>query len=180
MGKIKKHLAVKLFSGFIFKEENTLAKAESFLEKKFGRIDFESPLLPFTHTHYYEEEFGKGLKRKFVSFKKLIPPEGLPKIKIATNRIEQKLSRAGLRLINIDPGYLDMAKLVLATTKDYKHRIYLDKGIYAEITLFYEHKDFKAWEWTYPDYKTADYIAVFNRIREIYAAQIKNKCIPSI
>ncbi len=175
MGKIKKHLAVKLFSGFIFKEKSILPRTVSFLEKKFGRIDFESPILPFTHTDYYEKEFGKGLKKKFISFKKLIHPEYLPEIKIATNKIEQKLSRAGLRLINIDPGYLDTAKVILATTKDYRHRIYFNKGIYAEVTLFYENKDFKAWEWTYPDYKTADYTAVFNRIREIYVAQIKNK-----
>jgi len=180
VGKLKKNLPVKLFSGFIFKEEDILRRAESLLERKFGRIDFKSPVFPFSHTHYYEKEFGKGLKRKFISFKKLIRPEGLPKIKVATNKVEQKLSRAGLRLINIDPGYLDTAKVVLATTKDYRHRIYLNKGIYAEIALFYENKDFKTWEWTYLDYKTADYIAVFSRIREIYVAQIKNKCTPPI
>jgi len=97
------------------------------------------------------------------------------KIKINTNIIEEKLSKHGLRIINIDPGYLDMAKLILASTKDYKHRIYLDKGIYAEITLFYQNKNFTPWEWTYPDYKSSDYIAIFNHIRALYAEQIKNK-----
>lgn len=166
---------VKLISGFIFQKEIVFDKARGILEKKFGKIDFESQILQFTHTNYYEPEFGNNLKRKFISFKKLIHPQSLPRIKITANAIENKLSRNGLRLVNIDPGYLDMAKLVLASTKDFKHRIYLDKGIYAEATLFYRNRSFTCWEWTYPDYKSDDYIEIFNRIREIYARQIKNK-----
>lgn len=174
MGKIKAQQPVKLISGFIFQKETVVDKARGILEKKFGKIDLESPILQFTHTNYYEPEFGNDLKRKFISFKKLIHPQSLPRIKIITNAIENKLSKAGLRLINIDPGYLDMAKLILASTKDYKHRIYLDKGIYAEVTLFYQDKSFTPCEWTYPDYKCSDYIAIFNQIRQIYANQIKN------
>ncbi len=166
---------VKLVIGFIFREEGMLDKANNILRKEFGEIDYESPTLAFIHTDYYETELGKNLKRKFISFEKLIRPQNLPKIKITTNAIEKKLSRNKMRPINIDPGYLDLAKLILASTKDYKHRIYLDKSIYAEITLFYQNKSFAPWEWTYPDYKTADYIRIFNRIREIYVEQIKNK-----
>lgn len=175
MGKIKKHQPVKLIIGFIFKEEGIRCKAQGLLEKKFGKIDYVSQGLSFTHTDYYAKEFGCGLKRQFISFKKLILPQGLPGIKIFTNKIEQNLSRGGLRLINIDPGYLDMSKLILASTKDYRHRIYLNRGIYAEVTLYYRKQGFNAWEWTYPDYRTDDYLAIFNRIREIYATQIKNK-----
>jgi hypothetical protein len=175
VGRIKRQQPVKLIIGFIFKEENTLKKAKGLLRRNFGIIDYESQILDFTHTDYYAKEFGKPLKRQFISFAKLIPPENLSQIKITTNIIEQKLSRQELRSINIDPGYLNMAKLILASTKDYRHRIYLNRGIYAEITLFYQNKSFTAWEWTYPDYKTADYIAIFNHIREIYAQQIKNK-----
>jgi len=173
VGKINKHQPVKLVFGFIFKEEGILDKAKNVLEKMFGTIDYESQTLAFIHTDYYETEFGNGLKRKFISFEKLILPQNLPKIKIATNRIEERLSRDGLRLINIDPGYLDMAKLILASTKDYKHRICIGKGIYAEITLFYRNKSFAPWEWTYLDYKSADYVRIFNWIRDIYAQQIK-------
>ncbi len=168
MGSIKKHRPVKLIIGFIFKEEGMLHRAEGLLKRKFGEIDYESQTLAFIHTDYYEKEFGKNLKRKFISFKKLIRPEDLASIKNTTNIIEQKLSQRGLRSINIDPGYLDMAKLILASTKDYRHRIYLNRGIYAEITLFYENGGFCTWEWTYPDYRTADHIAIFNRIRYIY------------
>jgi hypothetical protein len=171
MGQIKKLFPVKLVIGFIFKEENTLNKAKFFLERRFGKIDFESQVLNFTHTDYYEKEFGLNLKRKFVSFKKLIPPQDLTKIKLITNQIENKLSKGGCRLINIDPGYLDLAKLILASTKDYSHRIYLNRGIYAEVTLFYQNKTFKPREWTYPDYKTDAYIDIFNQLRQIYIKQ---------
>lgn len=175
MGKINTHQPVKLIIGFISRQESILDKAERILIKHFGKIDYESQTLAFGHTDYYRNEFGINLKRKFISFKKLILPQSLPKIKIITNIIEKKLSRAGLRLINIDPGYIDTAKLILASTKDYRHRIYLNNGVYAEVTLFYQNKSFRPWEWTYPDYKTPDYIALFNQIREIYVKQIKDK-----
>lgn len=175
MGETLKPQPVKLIAGFIFKKEDILNKTKIILERHFGKIDFESQNLPFIHTVYYEKEFGDNLKRIFVSFKKLISPSSLSKIKIMTNRIEKKISVKGKRMINIDPGYLNLSKLILASTKDYKHRIYLNKGIYAEITLFYQNKTFQPWEWTYPDYKTNEYIAIFNQIREIYAKQIKHK-----
>lgn len=175
MGKITKHAPAKLITAFIFKEEGIFNKTKAVLEKHFGKIDFESQTLAFTHTDYYEKEFGKNLRRKFISFKGLILPQNLPKIKIYTNKLEKRLSRMGLRLINIDPGYLDLSKLVLASTKDYKHRIYLDKGIYAEVTLFYQNKSFRAWDWTYPDYKTQAHITILNQIRQIYAQELKGK-----
>jgi len=172
MGKIKKPLSVKLVSGFIFHNHDCFLKAKNVLKKKFGEIDFESPLLPFTHTDYYQKEFGSDLTRSFLSFRRLIKPENLPEIKIYTNKIEARLSKAGKRQINIDPGYLTLAKLVLATTKDYKHRIYLNQGIWAEVTLFYQNGTFAAWSWTYPDYQTETYLQIFNQIRKIYARQI--------
>ena len=173
MGIRKIHPPVKLIVGFIFKEEVILEKTKSILKRYFGPIDFTSQILSFSHTRYYEAEFGQDLKRQFISFKRLILPQKLARIKIITNRIEKKLSYYNKRLINIDPGYLSLSKLVLASTKDYKHRIYLNHGMYAEVTLFYQNKTFQAWEWTYPDYKTQEYISIFNKIREIYQAQIK-------
>ena len=172
MGSAKKPKSVKLISGLIFKEEAVFNRTREILEKRFGRIDFQSQGLSFTHTRFYEKEFGSDLERRFISFEKLIPPDILPRIKILTNKIEKRLSENSRRRINIDPGYLTEAKLVLATTKDYKHRIYLSQGIYAEVTLFFQGKTYAPWEWTYPDYKTDAYIAIFNQIREIYAQQI--------
>lgn len=173
MGRAKKHTPVKLIIGFIFKEGKILKKAKSLLEKRFGKIDFESSEMPFIHTDYYEREFGKHLLKKFISFGKLISSADLAKIKTFTNSLEKKLSLKGMRLINIDPGYLSLSKIILATTKDYKHRIYLKDGIYAEVTLFYQNKIFQPWGWTYPDYKTAEYSAIFKQIRDIYAREIK-------
>jgi hypothetical protein len=171
MGRIVSPNPVKLVAGFIFKEDPSFQKAKKELLRKFGKIDFESETLDFCLTDYYEKEFGRGLKRKFLSFNKLIAPERLPDIKITTNRLEEKLARNKQRTINIDPGYLDLAKLVLASTKDYKHRIYLAKGIFAEITLFFQNKSFSPWEWTYPDYRTTEYISIFNNIRALYMKQ---------
>ncbi|MCM8780719.1 MAG: DUF4416 family protein [Candidatus Omnitrophica bacterium] len=172
MGSIHKVLPVKLIVGFIFRIDDVFEKVKAILEKCFGKIDFESQTLAFTHTDYYEAEFGKDLKRKFISFKKLIPPQNLARIKIITNSIEKRFTQNKNRQVNLDPGYIDSAKLILASTKDYKHRIYLTQGIYAEVTLFFQNNTFQAWEWTYPDYKTPEYIEIFNQIRRIYREQI--------
>ena len=167
MGDIKKRQPVKLIAGLIFKDKFTLHKAEGLLIKHFTPLDFESQILPFIHTHYYQKELGPNLLRKFISFKKLIPAEDLYKIKILTNKIERRLSVEKHRSVNIDPGYLDLSKLILATTKDYSHRIYLNDGIYAEVTLIYKDKNFQACVWTYPDYRTEPYLNFFLSLRNM-------------
>ncbi len=109
---------------------------------------------------------GPGLQRQFISFKKPISPLELVRIKLWCNAVEQRrFSSGGKRCVNIDPGYLTLSKLVLATTKDHQHRLYLGKGIFAEVTLRFRDKTFMKWEWTYPDYCTPEYIAIFNHIR---------------
>lgn len=173
MGKVNRPNPVKLVVGLIFKEERFLIEAEHILKNKLGPSDYESNILPFNFTHYYETEFGQDLKKKFVSFSKLICPQELAKIKLFTNKIENKLSRNGFRLVNIDPGYLDLAKYILATTKDYIHRIYLDKGIFAEITLYFRNNAFLPGEWTYRDYKTKEYADILTKIRQIYEKQLE-------
>jgi hypothetical protein len=175
MGKAVKYPPVKLIAGFIFNDENAYRKARVVLIRRFGPIDFESGVIPFEYTDYYEKEFGKGLKRVFVSFKKPVSLDRLARIKIFTNKVENSLAVKRRRMVNIDPGFVDLAKLVLATTKDFCHRIYLDKGIFAEVTLFYKDRSFRHWDWTYPDYRTAEYITVFNHIRDLYSKQMQNK-----
>jgi len=172
MGKINPHLKVKLIISLIFSQEQILKKTQGLLIRKFGPIDCQSRVMPFTHTDYYRQEFGEGLKKKILSFKKLIAAQELARIKNISNRIEQKSKNGSNRCINIDPGYLSHSKLVLATTKDFAHRIYLNNGIYAEVTLVYTAKTFRGWDWTYPDYRTPEYINIFNEIREIYRNQI--------
>ncbi len=172
MGTFKKILPVKLIMGFIYRDLRQYTKAKGYLVRKFGPADCESEELAFLHTLYYEKEFGVDLKRIFISFKKLAPAHALAQIKLETNRLEKKLSHHQSRSVNIDPGYLNMAKLILATTKDYGHRIYLNKGIYAEVTLTYRYGSFTPWEWTYPDYRTEKSLAIFNHIRKLYENQI--------
>jgi hypothetical protein len=173
MGTIKKAHPVKLIAGLIFKEEAILQNALALLERYFGKADFQSPALPFIYTDYYQKEMGQGLTRKFVSFKTLIMPQRLAEIKITTDKIEKKFMRARCRLINIDPGYIELSKIVLASTKDFSHRIYLGKGIYADLTLIFKNKNFCPLDWTFPDYRSKEYLAILRQIREIYASEIK-------
>lgn len=174
MGKINRRLPVKLITGLIFNDTSAALKAKAALRRSFGKIDYESPVLDFRHTDYYREEFGRCLKRQFLSFRKLINPARLDRIKILTNKIEGRLLRDKKRLVNIDPGYLDQARLILATTKDYSHRIYLNRGVYAEVTLIYRDKDkaFAPYSWTYPDYRSREYAGIFKQIRDIYLCAI--------
>ncbi|MFH0838708.1 MAG: DUF4416 family protein [Candidatus Omnitrophota bacterium] len=171
MGTLTKHSKVNLIIGVITKNEKLLQDATKHLRRKFGAIDYQSPIIDFNFTDYYEKEMGLNLKRCFFSFKKLIAPETLCDIKLYTNGLEKKFSRSKnkpSRTINLDPGYITAAKLVLATTKDYAHRVYLAKGIFAEITMHFKNGGFQHFNWTYPDYRTQEYKDVFNRIRALY------------
>jgi len=160
------------------------------LTSKFGPVDLESDIFNFNFSDYYEKEMGPGLVRRFFSFVRLISPEDLAGIKLKTNEIEENFAcrreapvqdsegalqgfeEKVIRPINLDPGYLTSAKVVLATAKDYSHRIYLKEGIYAEATLRYFQGTYQPWPWTYPDYKTPEYLSFFHRLRKIYLAQL--------
>lgn len=186
MGKIKEPGKVKLIVGVIACCAGTAEEAEGLLVKKFGSIDARSAVTPFGFTDYYEKEMGKGLLRVWISFEKLVDPQGLAGIKTETNKIEEKLSvpeDAGLinqaptkkRRVNLDPGYTDGGKLVLASTKNYSHRIYLSKGIYAEVTLIFEKGAFRPLAWTYPDYRSVTALDFLSKARDQYLAQLKIK-----
>lgn len=166
MGRLKKPQDKKLIVGLIYNSGDTLRKAELLLTKKFGPIDNRSEEFDFSHTAYYEKEMGEGLKRRFIVFRRLVHPEKIWKVKLFTNRLEQKFSRNRSRAINIDPGYMTLTKLVLFTTKDYTHRLYLGGGIFGEVTLYFKGGSFAPFEHTYPDYKTAEYINFFNAVRD--------------
>ncbi len=169
MGKISSPGKVKLIAGLISNDEALLDKACRALESRLrNKIDFKSGTIDFTYTDYYNKEMGSGLKRRFVSFKNLVRLDNIAKVKVLTNRIEKRFSTAGNRAVNIDPGYVDMAKLVLLSTKDYSHRIHIGSGIFAEVTLHYKDKRFNFWPWTYPDYKSEEYASIFGIIREMY------------
>jgi hypothetical protein len=194
MGAIKEPQPVKLIIGMFTQEPHLFDVAQERLSERFGPVDYESQLLPFDHTRYYAAEFGENLQRKFVSLARLVDPGELAAIKRWTNELEMELALwntsysnsdavekanstglavEGKRRINLDPGYLSLGKLVLASTKDWQHRIYLGGGIYAEVALRYRQGSFQPWEWTYPDYRSAAYIAIFNHIRQLYTHQLR-------
>lgn len=174
MGTIKIPLPVKLVVPMIAGDEALFDEAVHALAAHFGPADYRSQTLPFTHTTYYEREFGPNLLRQFAAFERLIDPGELARIKRLTNDLETAWADAsGRRRINLDPGYLTQAKFVLATTKNQAHRIYLGEGIYAEVTLIYRHGAFEPLPWTYPDYRSPEYLAILAAIRALYDRQIK-------
>jgi len=170
---VKQCTPVKLFVGMISSQKKAFIQAEAILEKKYGPADFKTVFIKFDFTDYYEQELGKNLLRKFISFKNLIDPGTLPDIKIFTNKKEYALSPVkGKRLINLDPGYITESGLVLATTKNFQHRIYLNKGIFAEVTLRYQRGEYLPYDWTYRDYQTKAYTDFFKKVRKIYKEQL--------
>jgi len=145
------------------------------LSERYGAIDFISEALPFHYTRYYEAELGGSLMRRMVSLQQLISPEALPAIKLATNAIEQRYADdQGKRKINIDPGYIALSHLVLATCKGFAHRPYLQDGVYADLTLIFQAHTFRALEWTFPDYKSAGMIGLLNTMRDNYLKQLRS------
>jgi len=175
MAEIRKPEDVKLIVGVLSAHTHLFDRAKETLCELYGPVDIESPLIPFNFTKYYEKQMGPDLLRKLFAFERLVDPAILPDVKIRTNRLEVELAAeaggAVPRPINLDPGYVTPAKVVLASTKDFSHRIYLRDGIYAEVTLHFEKGGaLRSWPWTFPDYKTSPEYHAF-----LLAA--RNKCL---
>ncbi|HDZ23440.1 MAG: DUF4416 domain-containing protein [Thermoplasmata archaeon] len=160
---------VSLFSA----EKELVDRVIEELSGIFGPTDWISKECYFDRTRYYEKEMGWPLHRRFVSFEQLIVPENMVSAKLQTNSIEQRYLREGQRRINIDPGYVSPERLVLATGKNYIHRIYLSKGIYADLTLVFSKGHFEPLKWTYRDYADPEVRAYFETVRERYMKQRK-------
>jgi hypothetical protein len=173
MGTARDPQPAKLIASLLTGDTSLLATVKARLSDTFGPIDFESELLPFDHTDYYAPEFGPELKRQIVTFEQLVAPGDLPAIKRRTNELEWSLAEAGKRRVNIDPGYVSLGKMVLASTKDHAHRLYLGEGVYGEGTLVFQRGHFRPWPWTYPDYGSDLYCAMFEAIRERYKVQLR-------
>ncbi len=160
---------------FLCSREDDFAPAFREAEGECGPADFVSEPLPFRFTDYYEGEMGKNLWRRMVSFEPLVSPERTVPVKLWTNRLENRnLNERGGRRINVDPGYLDGAKFVLVTGKDYSHRLYLGEGIYGEVTLIFQKGGFSPLPWTYPDYASEPLLGIIDLLRKRYLWQVKN------
>ncbi|NWF92037.1 MAG: DUF4416 family protein [Syntrophaceae bacterium] len=178
MGRTKEPRPAKLFMSLISSEDGIVRQGLDDLSLTFGEIDFIGERLPFDLTDYYSKEMGGDLFRHFITFKKLISMAHLPDIKQATNRLEERYAHpSGNRRLNIDPGYLCLEHVVLATTKAYSHRPYLRDGIYADLTLIYRNKSFQPLEWTYPDYRQEKVIGLFNQLRKRYLEELRERSV---
>jgi hypothetical protein len=173
MSKPNKAEPVKLVFSVFAKETALLNETIEILSSAYGQPDFISSVTLFDYTDYYNAEMGENLVRRFLAMEKLIKPEALPDIKLATNEIEDKLALDSRRQVNIDPGYISKAHLILATGKAYTHRPYLRDGIYADLTLVYQGKTFCSLPWTYPDYADEKQLLMLSKIRAKYLLQLK-------
>jgi len=164
-------------AGLLSADVDILALARRKLAERFGPVAFESDTWPFTQTDYYEPELGPAILRRFFFFNDTISVERLAEIKRLSNAIEERISRdclrpPGVRAVNIDPGYITLYKLVLATTKDHAHRIYIQQGIYAEVTLRFAAGRWEPWPWTYPDFAADTYHTAFVRARDLLKSKL--------
>ena len=156
------------------RSQDMIVRVVNGLSTQFGDTDFISEIFPFDFTSYYEGEMGKGLIRRFLSLDETLLPDRLPDIKLYTNRLEESLLDGhGNRKVNVDPGYISLSHLILATGKGYAHRPYLRNGIFADLTLIYKEKTFHALDWTYPDYRSKEIIRLMNSIRKKLVFQLK-------
>jgi len=159
-------LIVAAFSRY----EEALSWAKAQAAAAWGPPALESPRFDFTETDYYTATMGTNLKKVFWAFPQLISPERLVEIKLRTNQWEEEYAAAKRHIeprpLNLDPGYLTLGKLVLASTKDFAHRVYLSQGIFAEVTLQYKHHSWRPYEYTFADYRRQDYHQFFSLCRE--------------
>lgn len=163
---------VKLFAALLASDADLFSAVATDLAALFGPLESASEVFPWSLTDYYEAEMGRGLVRRFVAFAPPISPERLAAIKHQTRAVEDRYRQAsGSRRVNIDPGYLDAGKVVLASTKDAGHRVYLGEGIYGELTLLYYERAFHPLPYTYPDYRWPETLAFLAAARERFLAE---------
>jgi len=155
-----------LFVAALFSLREKFSAVLPLMEERFGKALLVSPEIAWNHSHYYEEELGKPIIRQFIFFPGFFDPLSLPDVKLETNTIETSYRGNGRRSINLDPGYLMRSRVVLASSKDYSHRIYLGKGIYGEVALYYKGNRYNPFPYTYYDYKDPLCLSIFEAARE--------------
>jgi hypothetical protein len=177
MGEIVKHKPVLLIAAVSSRYESALQWTIEKTTGYWGKLALQSPVYDFTETDFYTQSMGTDLKKQFLVFDEMIDPGDLAPTKIQSNQWEleyaEQADHPQKRPLNIDPGYISEAKLVLATTKDRDHRIYLQQGIFAEVTLHFRGKQWTSSRWTYPDYQRTDFQAFFTDCRNLLRERIR-------
>ena len=165
--------AAKLIIGLLLSDKAMLPAVADRLKAMYGDVDMLSPWFGFDFTEYYRQEMGAPLHRRILVFQQLIRQTQLARIKLATNEVEQAFAEGDRRRVNIDPGYLLLERFVLATGKNYSHRIYIGERIYADLTLIYRDGDYQTLPWTYPDYADPKMRAFLREVRLKYGLDLK-------
>jgi hypothetical protein len=176
MGHINPPPPVKLFTGVLTSLPEIIPDVEERLTARFGPVDLRSAIFPFDQTTYYDMEMGSPIVRRFLAFRTLIAPADISFIKRATNDLEAVFAGEHSpmhRPVNLDPGYLEESKIVLASTKNFYHRILLSEGIYGEVTLHFSAGAWQPFPWTFPDFRCGRYDDFFTQLRRIYRDQRK-------
>ncbi len=173
MAETRNPFPIKYFVAILFGEPDDLTIAKAALVDAWGDLDFESGDYLFDTTDYYEPEMGKPLYRRLVTFRRLMSPTELVPMKLRCNRIEDGLAVKGKRVVNLDAGYLDHNKVVLASAKEAGQKIYLGEGIYADLVGRYKDGKYRPFEWSFPDFSDGRYDSELEAIRQIYLQQMK-------
>jgi hypothetical protein len=175
MWDVQDILPVKLIVGILACGEQALKAAHTPLIETYGPADLVSAVWPFDMTDYYADETGPNMVRQFLAFEHLVDPGHLAAIKHQTNRMEQVLAKQldapFPRPVNLDPGFVEPSKLVLASTKNFAHRVYIGDGMYAEVTMTYNKGTWETFAFTFPDFKSGRYNEFLSNVRERVVAQ---------
>ncbi len=175
MSQLREPAPVRLLCSLLSADRALILQGIAEVSQSCGPAEWMSPELAFDRTRYYEAELGWPLWRRFVFFESLVRSEQLVEVKLATHELEQRHLSAGRRSVNVDPGYLSAERVVLATGKNYTHRIHLARGIFADLTLIFHQGSYRSLDWTYPDYADRDTIGMMNAARQRYLAQLRGQ-----
>ena len=165
---------VKQVAAILYQDKADYEAVAADLSKIYSTIDYEGEFFPFVETDYYESEMGKGLHRGMISFQKLVHPQQLAASKTKAREFEDTLRENGNRRINVDIGYMDMFKVVLASFKGRSNKIYLSDGVWADMIMYFEEGDYKTFMWGFPDFKSGIYNKDLINIRNLYKTQLRD------
>lgn len=173
MARILPPKPVKFFVAVLFVDESALSSAKKIMTAVWGPLDFEGTDRAFDVSDYYEPEMGRSILRRFLAFQAPMPPDELASAKVRCNQIEEDLSVEGKRTVNIDVGYLDHNKIILASAKEEGQKIYLGQGIYADLMGRFRDGRYQPFDWTFPDYRDGRYDEELRRVRSLLLRQLR-------